>query len=112
MRQDHAVGLGVREVEVAAEGVTDLVVQTGAGTGEGRGSEVGAVETARSGLQVADVADDAAQRSCQRPDASPASADRIGSARGAHSESTQWAIALRPLATPSATGRPTDSSGS
>nr|WP_236554357.1 hypothetical protein [Nocardioides sp. AX2bis] len=69
VREHHRVRLGVGEVPRAAEDVADLVVQPGAGAGEGRGGEVGAVQAAGAGGEVAAVGHDAAERRGEGPDA-------------------------------------------
>ena len=105
MRQHDRVGLGVRQVEHAAEHVADLVVQPGPGGGERDRGQVGAVErllaAVESGRGRRRLRGRPA-RSARMPSA--ASAWSIGSVRGAHIESTQWASAFRPEATLRSTG--------
>jgi hypothetical protein len=69
VRQDDGVGLSVGQVEGAAEGVAELVVQRHGRRREHRAAQPRPVLRLAAGVEVGAVGDHPGQRSGQRPDA-------------------------------------------
>lgn len=103
--QYGGVGLGMGEIEGAAQDVADFVVQPGAGGCERDGGEVGAVQGLFAPLGTCGVFGDEGQAVAEGADAFGAEGCVDGVGAGAHMESMQWAMPFRPEATDMATGR-------
>ena len=97
VRQHDGVRRRVRQPERSAQHVADLVVHARSGRRERDRGEVAAEEGLLGRVAVAGAHTGQPGRRARNP--SIASAASIGSTRGAHIASTQWATALSPDAT-------------
>ena len=83
MRQHDGVGLGMRQVEGAAERVAELVMQRHADGAEADAAQPGAIERFAASLAIVALGGDGGQGACERADAflRHQRDDRIGVAR-------------------------------
>lgn len=112
VREQQRVELGVREVEGAAEGMSQLVVEAHPGLGETEPGEPGPGLQPPPCFDVREVGEHVGQGPSIRATDSLASASLIAVASGAHNASTACATALSELVRVRPDGNDSASSGS